>query len=75
MFNLTDGEGLTKLSVNLVPRSVGAMEFGAALAGDTCTDTVNRALQVYAYLMEQVSLGRQIFLLDPDGILHEVTFE
>jgi hypothetical protein len=73
---MIDEADLTKLTVNLVPRAVVAMEFGAALAGDTRTDTVNRALQVYAYLMEQMAFGRRIVLLDADGTtMSEVTFK
>ena len=44
-------EDLTKLTVNLTKRSVIAMEDAAGRSGDTRTDTVNRALQVYQMVM------------------------
>ncbi|MFJ1706569.1 hypothetical protein [Kitasatospora sp. NPDC088346] len=43
-----------RLTVNLTPRAAKALDQAAAASGDSRTDTVNRALQVYAYL-EQVS--------------------
>ena len=66
----------TKLTVNLVSRSTDAMEVASVLTGDSRTDTVNRALQVYAYLMDQIILGgRLLQLVDPDGTVHAVEFE
>jgi len=66
----------TKLTVNLVSRSTDAMEVASVLTGDSRTDTVNRALQVYAYLMDQIILGgRLLRLVDPDGTVHAVEFE
>jgi hypothetical protein len=68
----------TKLTVNLTPRAISAMKMGAVLTGDTRTDTVNRALQVYAFLMEQMHLnGRRLFLAEDDGVtlVQEVEFK
>ena len=50
---------LTKLTVNLVPNAVKALNHAAELTGDTRTDTVNRALQVYAALID-ASTGEDI---------------
>jgi hypothetical protein len=67
---------LTKLTVKLVSRSTDAMEVASVLTGDSRTDTVNRALQVYAYLLEQIILGNRLLqLVDPDGTVHAAEFE
>jgi len=69
-------DGVTKWSVKLVSRSTDAMEVASVLTGDSRTDTVNRALQVYAYLMDQIILGGRILqLVDPDGTVHAVELE
>lgn len=39
---------LTKLTVNLIPRSVAALDAAALTTGDSRSDVVNRALQLYA---------------------------
>lgn len=39
---------LTKMTVNLIPKSVEALDLAATLTGDTRTDIVNRAIQLYA---------------------------
>lgn len=44
-------EELTRLTVNLVPRSVVALADARALTEDTATDTVNRALQIYSEIL------------------------
>jgi hypothetical protein len=50
------GRGLERITVNLTPRSSSALELAVDMTGDTKTDTVNRALQIYAWL-EQVIVG------------------
>lgn len=47
-----DGEDLTLLSVNLTPPARSALEKAASLTGDGLTDTVNRALLLYAQVAE-----------------------
>jgi hypothetical protein len=42
---------LTRLTVNLTPRADAALTLAARLTGDNRTNSVNRALQIYAYLM------------------------
>jgi hypothetical protein len=39
-----------RVTVNLTPRASEALERAVRLTGDTKTDTINRALQLYAYL-------------------------
>jgi hypothetical protein len=47
---------LERVTVNLTVRASRALEEAAKLTGDSKTDTINRALQIYAYL-EQVTQG------------------
>jgi hypothetical protein len=49
--------GLTKLIVNLVPGAYSALLEAAKTTGDTQTDTVNRALQLYSFLVKQMDDG------------------
>ncbi len=56
---------LTRINVNLTPRSVAALEFACELTGDNRTDTLNRSVQVYAYVSKLMSEGKLIFAEDP----------
>jgi hypothetical protein len=47
----SENSPLTRVTVNLIPRSDAALTLAVKLTGDTKTDTINRALQMYAYLM------------------------
>lgn len=67
---------LRKLTVNLNPKAADAMLAASNMTGESRTDTVNRALQVYAYLMEQTLLeGRRLQSVDSDGTVRAVEFE
>jgi hypothetical protein len=39
----------------------------AELTGDTKTDSINRAVQIYAYLEEIAARGGTIYVLQSDG--------
>jgi hypothetical protein len=56
---------LTRLTVNLIPRADSALTLAAEISGDSKTDTVNRALQVYAYLMHVLQDGDDILIRHP----------
>jgi hypothetical protein len=43
---------LTKLTVNLIPRAFAALEHATATTTNNGTETVNRALQLYAALVD-----------------------
>lgn len=60
-----NGSGLTKVSVNLTPRSVIALHVATALTEDNQTDVVNRAVQLYAYVCLLEKKGRLLFSDDP----------
>ncbi|WP_329083651.1 hypothetical protein [Streptosporangium sp. NBC_01469] len=56
---------LERLTMNLTQRGAEALAKGAELTGDTKTDTVNRALQVYAYLEQLRTEGGTILIRRP----------
>jgi hypothetical protein len=61
-------EGLTRVTVNLTPRAIAALERACRATGDTKTDTINRALQVYAVVQEIADRnGGSIRLVHEDG--------
>jgi hypothetical protein len=67
------GGGLERVTVNLIPRASRALEQAGQLTGDSKTDTINRALQVYAYLEEVWSKGGSV-LVEIDGKRTELKF-
>lgn len=53
---------LERLTVNLTPRAGSALATAMATTGDTKTDTVNKALQVYAYLTHLTYQGGDVLV-------------
>lgn len=53
---------LERVTVNLTARASRALEQAAQITGDTKTDTINRALQVYAYLEQVTQDGGAIYV-------------
>lgn len=51
-----------RVTVNLTARSTKAMEEAVAATGDTQTDVINRALQVYAYLESVMAEGDRVYV-------------
>lgn len=41
---------LEKITVNLTPRTVAALELLVEMTGNSKTDSINRAIQIYSYL-------------------------
>jgi hypothetical protein len=67
------GDGLDRVTINLVPRSSRALARAMELTGDSKTDCINRALPVYAYLEEILANGGSLLVQDgPDGELIKV---
>lgn len=64
----------TKLTVNLVPQAVTALELAALVTEDSRTDIVNRAIQVYEYLMNCVADGADIVIRSKDGTMEVIRF-
>lgn len=48
---MTTDQQLTKVSFSAIPRAVAAMELTAEYAGLSRTDTLNRAIQLYAAII------------------------
>lgn len=46
---------LEQVTVNLTQRSYQALDEAAQLTGDSRTDTINRALQVYAFVVNMTA--------------------
>jgi hypothetical protein len=61
------------VTVNLSARAVTSLDEATAVTGETKTDTINRALQVYAYLLRETEKceGRKgeivFYMKDPDN--------
>lgn len=53
---------LERITVNLTARASRALELATQLTGDSKTDTVNRALQFYAYMEEISSRGGYVYV-------------
>lgn len=51
------GRGLVRVTVNLTPRAVDALEAACARTRDTKTDSINRALVVYNVILELIERG------------------
>lgn len=54
---------LTKLTVNLTPNAVAALEAAAVVEGLTHTDVVNRALQFWSMVVDEHAKGTEIHLV------------
>jgi hypothetical protein len=58
---------LDRLTVNLTGRASRALDQATEITGDTKTDAVNRALQVYAYLEEVLARGGSLYVREAQG--------
>jgi hypothetical protein len=59
---------LERVTVNLTGRASRALERAVELTGDTKTDSINRALTVYAYVEQVLRDGGSIIVQEtPDG--------
>jgi hypothetical protein len=71
---MTGKQELTRLSVNLTPKAHAAMKLAARLTGDTQTNTVNRAVQVYAYFENLKAEGADILVRRPGMEPEKITW-
>jgi hypothetical protein len=62
----------TKLTVNLINKAVEALDSAVVVTQLSKTDTVNRALQVYAFMIEEQEKGGQLLVREPDGTLSRI---
>ena len=56
------GGPLERITVNLIARASRALQAVAELTGDSKTDSINRAIQIYAYLEDIDSRGGAIYV-------------
>jgi hypothetical protein len=61
------GRELERITVNLTPRSSAALKVAVELTGDTKTDTINRAIQLYAYLEKVIRDGGSVHVREEEG--------
>lgn len=61
------GGSLERVTVNLTARASRALQKLSQLTGDSKTDSINRAIQVYAYLEEITSSGGAIYVRESDS--------
>jgi hypothetical protein len=56
------GSPLERVTVNLAPRASEALEQLAQITGESKTDTINKALQVFSYLQQLQRDGGAIYV-------------
>lgn len=66
MGDVTQFPAQKRQSITFVPSSVKAINELVQLTGDSETDTINRAVQVWAFLSVQVNNGKRIVLVDDE---------
>lgn len=68
MTDQAPGRELTKVTVNLTPRAVEALDAASERTRDSKTDTINRALQVYQLVLElEARSGGVLTFVDAEG--------
>lgn len=60
----SDSSALRRITVNLTPRACEALDRAVKLTRDSKTDTINRALQVYAYVVNVTENGGELYVRD-----------
>ncbi|MFI6006815.1 hypothetical protein ACIA98_41895 [Streptomyces sp. NPDC051366] len=69
------GPALERVTLNLTPRSAEALDRAVEITKDSKTDTINRAIQTYAYLMEAIEEGGSVHVRrSPGGDLETIHF-
>lgn len=58
-----------RVTVDLIGPAADALDAACTTTGHTTTDTVNRALQVYAFVAATYTGGGQLLVRHPDGTL------
>lgn len=58
---------LERITVNLVNRASQALQLVVKITGDSRTDSINRAIQVYAYVVEIDSKGGAIYVRESEN--------
>ncbi|HEY6115931.1 MAG TPA: hypothetical protein VI172_08235 [Candidatus Dormibacteraeota bacterium] len=66
--------GLTKVSFNVTTDTTRALDFVSAVTGDSLTDSPNRAVEVYALVVQVQRNGGQLLAEDHDGNVRRGNF-
>jgi hypothetical protein len=61
------GMGPCRITVNLGSKAAAALDQAVKLTGDTKTDTINRALQIYAHLEKVIQDGGTLYTRSADS--------
>ncbi|MBV9025554.1 MAG: hypothetical protein JO362_17580 [Streptomycetaceae bacterium] len=56
-----------RITINFAPKAATALDQAVKLTGDTKSDTINRALQIYVYLEKVVQDGGTLYTRPADG--------
>lgn len=64
---MSASQRLTKITVNLNERAAEALASSAERDGETRTDIINRALQMYDWIGKEVARGSEVYLKAPTG--------
>lgn len=61
------GSPLERVTVNLTPRSVASLDRLVEITGDSKTDSINKSLQIYAYIQQLLQSGGALYVREPDS--------
>jgi hypothetical protein len=61
-----------RVAVKLTGVSFAALEEACTLTGDSMTDAINRALQIYAFVVEATNRDEEIFVRTNDGKFEKI---
>ncbi|MGW6403281.1 hypothetical protein [Streptomyces sp. NPDC055134] len=61
-----------RFTVTLIAAAVQAVTTLMRITGLSKTDAINRSVQVYAFIAEQMEDGKEVFLRDEQGNLERV---
>ncbi|MEU3574099.1 hypothetical protein AB0E96_37680 [Kitasatospora sp. NPDC036755] len=64
--------GSERLSVTLISSAVQAIARLMNIYGLSKTDAINRSVQVYAFLAEEMASGKEVLLRDAEGNVERV---
>lgn len=65
----------TPVRVNFTPKSVYALQVAAQVNEETRTDAINRAIQLYQVVSEELAVGTEIFFKRHNGKVSRMTLE
>lgn len=61
-----------RFSITLIGAAVRALADLTLATGLSKTDAINRSVQVYGFLAQQMTEGKELLLRDKDGVLERV---